>query len=873
MTSYMEKVRQSSELSRRGFVKASAAATAALAVGGLAGCAPNKVEPAKKDEAADARNITDGTWVTAACWHNCGGRCLNKALVKDGVVIRQKTDDTHEDSPDYPQQRACVRGRAQRNHVLSADRLKYPMKRKSWQPGGGENAHGDLRGKDEWERISWDEAYTYIADEIKRIKDAHGNRAFFADGGPVSKFLSLYGGYIGHWGTTSRGAWTYTPDVVGIAPQPNEGINDRLDMRNSEVVVMFGTNPAWSSAGNPAYHLLQMKKAGAKFVAVDPFYNDSYALVDAEWIPCRPSTDMALFLGIANAMLELDGEKGLIDWDYLNTHTVGFDADHMPEGEDPAGNFKDYVLGTHDGTPKSPEWASKICGVSPENIRYLAVLMGKDNKAAILMAWASARTPNADCLPQLVMTLGAMGGHFGKSGHMCGLSCHSRSFNGGTYLIGAGSSELPSIKNPLAATESINDTEMWNAIVDGKYTYAGGSTKKVPGEPREVDIKLIYHDSMNAKLQTTDGQAKGIEAHRKVDLVVTHSLFMTTNAAYSDFVLPIESYWEKEGGFLQGNREALIYHSKVIDRMYECLSDEEIASEIGKRLGLNPEEVFPFGVKQQLFNQFVGAYIVDEAGEKKPLVTITEDDIKEWECEGEPQEGVIGMKELIEKGMYQIPRSPDDGYSYIAYEKFVQDPEANPLKTASGKQEIYCAPLRDAINGIGYSKIEAIPTYVPPQEGVEATFSDFEAGVKGDYPYQVYNPHYLRRSHTVFDNVQWLRETWPNPVFISAQDAQEKGIQEGDTVLITSPHGKCLRTACPTQRFMPGVIGLPHGAWVDMDEEKGIDRAGSDNILTGQIQSGQGVSGWNTCIGNIEKYQEELAPDSEQPPRIPEAQM
>ena len=91
---------------------------------------------------------------------------------------------------------------------------------------------------------------------------------------------------------------------------------------------------------------------------------------------------------------------------------------------------------------------------------------------------------------------------FGKSGHMCGLSCHSRSFSGGTYLIGAGSNGLPSIKNPLAATESINDTEMWNAIVDGKYTYAGGSTKKVPGEPREVDIKLIYHDSMNAKLQT-----------------------------------------------------------------------------------------------------------------------------------------------------------------------------------------------------------------------------------------------------------------------------------------------------------------------------------------------------------------------------------
>ncbi len=887
MADSAKRARRLPDVTRRGFLKGGLAATAVIAASGsLVACSgnnqpkevvpPEKSEPdAPETEAAAAtvtRDLNTGTWVTAACWHNCGGRCLNKVLVRDGVVVRQKTDDTHADSPDFPQQRACVRGRSQRNHVFSEDRLKYPMKRVSWQPGGGENSHGELRGVDEWERITWDEAYDYIANEIQRIVSENDNRSLFADGGAVSKFLSLYGGYIGHWGTTSRGAWTYTPDVVGIAPQPNEGINDRIDMRNSDIVIMVGTNPAWSSAGNPAYHLLQIKKAGAKFVAVDPFYNDSYALVDAEWIPCRPSTDTTLFLGMAYAMLEMDEEKGLIDWDYLNTHTIGFDADHMPEGEDPAGNFKDYLLGTNDGTPKTPEWASRICGVEPDKIRYLAELAGKDNKTAILMAWASARTHNADTLPQLVMTLGAMGGHFGKSGHMCGLSCHSRAMSGGTYLVGAGSAGLPSIKNPLGSTEGINDTEMWNAIVDGKYTYAGGSTNKVPGEPREVDIKLIYHDSMNAKLQTTDGQAKGIEAHRKVDLVVTHSLFMTTNAMYSDFVLPIESYWEKEGGFLQGNREALIYHSKVVEPMYECKSDEEIASQIGTRLGLDPAEVFPFDAKQQLFNQFVGAYVIDEAGEKKPLVSITDKNIADWGCEGEPQEGAIATDELIETGLYQIPRKEGDAYGYIAYEAFVKDPEANPMKTESGKQEIYSRVLRDTINAIGYSTIEAIPTYVPPQEGFEATFSDFEAGVKGDYPFQVYNPHYLRRSHTVFDNVEWLRETWPNPVFLNANDAKKLGIAEGDTVLLTSPHGKCIRQACPTNRFMEGVIGLPHGAWVDIDPETGIDRAGSDNILTGQIQSGQGVSGWNTCICNIEKYNETLAADYEVPMRIPAAQ-
>ncbi len=54
----------------------------------------------------------EGKWVTAACWHNCGGRCMNKAYVVDGVVTKQKTDDTHPDSPDYPQQRGCARGRS-----------------------------------------------------------------------------------------------------------------------------------------------------------------------------------------------------------------------------------------------------------------------------------------------------------------------------------------------------------------------------------------------------------------------------------------------------------------------------------------------------------------------------------------------------------------------------------------------------------------------------------------------------------------------------------------------------------------------------------------------------------------------------------------
>ena len=99
----------SHDMSRRSFLKWSevVGGTAALAGGGLKFGLPTT------QAAPSAPPITkEGQWITAACWHNCGGRCLLKAYVVDGVVQRLKTDDTHPDSPDFPQQRACQRGRS-----------------------------------------------------------------------------------------------------------------------------------------------------------------------------------------------------------------------------------------------------------------------------------------------------------------------------------------------------------------------------------------------------------------------------------------------------------------------------------------------------------------------------------------------------------------------------------------------------------------------------------------------------------------------------------------------------------------------------------------------------------------------------------------
>src|SRR3546814_4789577 len=102
-----------------------------------------------------------------------------KVFIVGNSIIRQKTDDSHPDSADYPQQRGCLRGRSQRRHVLGPDRLRYPMIRKNWSPGGGDKS---LRGRDRWVRISWDQAHDIVASETRRITGKYGQDELWLTG-------------------------------------------------------------------------------------------------------------------------------------------------------------------------------------------------------------------------------------------------------------------------------------------------------------------------------------------------------------------------------------------------------------------------------------------------------------------------------------------------------------------------------------------------------------------------------------------------------------------------------------------------------------------------------------------------------------------
>jgi anaerobic dimethyl sulfoxide reductase subunit A len=856
---FLTKTLTETALTRRSFLKWSAALGGAAALAGGVGFGLKQV----KDVAQAA---PEGEWITAACWHNCGGqRCVLKANVIDGVVQKVKTDDTNPDTPERYQVRACARGRAQQQQTFGADRLKYPMIRKGWQTGGGNK---ELRGKDEWVRISWEEALDILASEITRIQNKHGKESILSTGGTLNRAMNLAGGTVGTWGTTSWGTWFYTGPKIGLG----DGLsitshNDRFDLMNSELVVIWGGNPAWSAQGNNMWYYHNAKKAGAKFIFLDPFYNDTAMVLADDWVPVRPGTDHALALGMVHTLLVEDDPKNnpLIDWDFLNRCTLGFDKDHMPEGADPKENLRDYVLGIMDNQPKTPEWASEICGVDPTKIRQLAREIARTKRVALLTAWSPARTNSTDSWPQIFMTLGAMTGHIGQPGRMTGVSCWEKTADGGPALVGAGGAGVPGLTNTPEDRVNIriNNNELWDAVLSQKYT-AGYQ------DVRDINIQMIIHDGGSALNQKV-GATKGIAAHRKVEFVVTLNLFLNPNASYSDLVLPVTTQWERYG-LLRNNRGHLIWARQITEPLFEAKDDIWIAAELGKRLGFDPVEIDPLPLNQQIFNQLSGAWVMKPDGsERESLLTITQTDISELGVEGEPQRGRITLQEFKQNGVYVVPRNKDDALTYIAHQKFREDPEANPLGSISGKLEIHCQDIVDFVKNSGFDEIRPIPAYRRPIEGYEDTFSDWGRKIKGEFPLQLFTIHHRRRSHSIFDNIPWLRELFPQEFLMNPIDAQERGISSGDVVKITSRHGSVIRHVHLTDRLMPGVVSLGEGAWIEMDEDSGIDKAGSTNILNGAIPTGQGHQGWNTCIVQIEKYgpSSSLLADKNWPQRIP----
>ena len=299
--------------------------------------------------------------------NNCGGRCIIKAHVKDGEVIKITTD-TSEGTLENPPLTACAKGLNYHKTYLDIEkRLLTPLIRQG------------KRGEGKFRQASWDEAVDYICKEWVRIRDSYGVGSRYVHYGwgvsalvtPIQlmkRLLSLDGGFQDYYNSYSTACINYTTPYLFGTKQVG---NSYRDLVNSELIILWGHNPAETRFDNMMFYLKEAKKRGIPMICVDPRYHDTAKLLGAEWIGIRPTTDSALMDAMAYVMIT----RKLYDEHFIKTYCQGFTSDTMPEGYGDAEDYFSYVLGKRDGQSKSPQWAAKITGVAAEKIEELAVIV------------------------------------------------------------------------------------------------------------------------------------------------------------------------------------------------------------------------------------------------------------------------------------------------------------------------------------------------------------------------------------------------------------------------------------------------------------------------------------------------------------------
>jgi anaerobic dimethyl sulfoxide reductase subunit A len=716
--------------------------------------------------------------------HNCGGRCLLIAHVQDGKITRLDTDDRL-DTLAAPQLRACVRGRAYLRRQYHPDRLTQPLKRIG------------PRGAGKFAPISWDEALDLVAREMQRVKGTYGNSALFVPYGTGSynqlngsqtarRLLNLFGGCLGIYNSYSWAAINIaTPYVFGTLQTGNQ----RQDWLNSKYILMWGWNPAEMRDGtNSDYFIKLARQNGARVVCIDPRHTLSAASLADEWIPIRPGTDTAMMGAMAYVMIT---EK-LIDADFIRTHCLGFDRSQMPIGLDAnarAESYTDYILGTRDGFPKTPDWAEAITTVPRDTIARIAREYATIKPGVLYQGYGMQRRAYGEQVVRAGCVLASITGNVGVSGGWA--SGLANQVPDAPYW-----NVFPVGDNPIKVTIPVF---LWTeAVLRGKeMTSADGI---IGADRLDNDIKLIYAVASNILINqhaNVNRSAKILQDESRVEFIVVQDQFMTPSAKFADVILPACTQfetWGVEDGWKYGDEVILM--PQLVEPLGQTKSDYRICAEIAERLG-------------------VGAAYTEGRDE----LAWVEWCLDQYRATRFPDLPTLDEFERSNIGVYARPVTTPA----VAFEDFRADPEKYPLDTPSGKIEIFSQRLCEMNKP---DEIPAIPKYIQEWEspfGPEAE----------KYPLQVMGHHTLHRVHSTHDNNDWLEEAFPQRVFINPIDAAARGIADGDLVKVFNDRGATILPCRLTNRILPGVMDLPQGAWWSPDED-GIDRRGCVNVLTSE---------------------------------------
>ncbi|WP_235846476.1 DMSO/selenate family reductase complex A subunit [Neobacillus drentensis] len=765
----------SNKMQRRTFLKWSGAIGVPVIAGGIG----TKMLVDHKEETKTAKAKDTEKIISTCSINNCGGRCVIKAHVKDGMVVRVSTDTQESGDLSTPPLRACVRGRNYRNMLYDPDRLKYPMKRVG------------KRGEGKFKRISWEEAIETIASEVKRIGDKYGPESRYVNyasgqswglhGGKnaARKLLSLTGGFLNYRNDYSSGAGNVaTPYTYGT----NNTGSSFDSLLHSKYIILWGQNPSEMIFSTPyREYLMQAKKNGAKIIVIDPRYTDTAIAFADEWIPILPTTDNALM----DAMGYVIVKEKLHDQAFLDKYCIGFDGDHMPVGVAKSESLKSYLLGEKDGIEKTPEWAERICGVPAGKIQEIAREYAKSKPAALIQGWAAQRQAYGEQFMRGGAQLACLTGNVGKlGGWAAGTGYWSRSDI--VYPF--------SYENPVKASIPCF---LWTKAVEKgtEMTEADGleGTDKLT-----TNIKLIFNMAGNMLINQhadINKTTKLLEDDSKVEFIVVSDIFMTPSARYADILLPGTTFFERyDIGVPWCFGDYVVFGDKTIDPLFECRDEYDVFAEVADKLGL--KEKFTEG---------------------KTTLDLVKESVERTRKELTPD--FPSFEEFRRNGVHHFKYDSP----LIGFKEQIDDLKKHPFETPSCKIELFSKALWDMNQ---QDEIPAIAKYISSWEGPQDP-------IINKFPLQLISWHYKRRCHSTYDNQAWLEEAAKQEMWMNPKDAEKRGIKSGDRVQVYNERGSIYIDVKVTPRITPGVAGIPQGAWFTPDKD-GLDQRGSVNVLTSQ---------------------------------------
>ena len=714
--------------------------------------------------------------------------------------------------------------------VNSRSRILHPMVRQGWLEYG-HRSDTSKRGVEPMVQVSWDQALDLLAAELQRIKDTYGNEAFYAPSGwgsagafhsaegQLTRFFNCFGGRVGYVTNYSFGAASVIlPRVIGtLEPVTGPSTSWPVIAENTKLMVLFGglspKNSQVSKDGLGRHEQADWQKlaqdSGVEFVCVSPIHDDMARNISAQWIPLRPNTDVAFMLGMMHTLLE----ENLHDEAFLRDYCVGFDR------------IRAYVLGETDGVPKTPEWASEITEVDAVTIRDLARRMASV-RSLMNVSWSVQRADHGEQPFWAAVALSSMLGQIGLPG--------------GGFGFGYGSSAGLGSPSPRVAPPSLpkgaSDVEDFIPVSRVSEMLLN------PGQPYDFngrrmeypDIHLLYWCGGNPFHKQSDINML-LRAWQKPDTVVVNEPWWTAAARRADIVLPCTTTMERNDIGASGGDRFWFAMQQAVEPMGESRSEYNIYADLASRLGFH--EDYTEGRDEMEWLRHLYAQAAQRAAESGPQSIELPDFDRFWE---------IGNVE------FAPPETPQ-----VLLKPFRDDPATNPLRTPSGKIELFS----ETIDSFGYDDCPGHPTWMEPIEWLGS-----EKAAR--HPLHMISNQPRYRLHSQLDNgnlSQGNKVAGREPVWINPQDAAARGIANGDLVRLFNDRGACLAGAYVTDELRPGVVQLSTGAWydpLDAAEPNSLDKHGNPNVLTldkGTSKLAQSPSAQTTLI-QIERYTEEAPP-------------